>query len=73
MKKQNFQSKAAQVINKAQNVEPFSTEKMPYVADKSVKLDDSSIQLRAYQIHQEKGGSAMENWQEAEEALRNRT
>jgi len=71
MKKQNLQNKAAQVINKAQNVEPFYTEKMPYVADKLVKLDDSSIQLRAYQIHQEKGGSAMDNWQEAEQALRN--
>ena len=34
-------------------------------------VDDSSIQLRAYQIHIEKGGSDLDNWLEAEKNLRN--
>ena len=36
-----------------------------------VVVDDSSIQLRAYQIHIEKGGSDLDNWLEAEKNLRN--
>ena len=32
--------------------------------------DDNSIQLRAYQIHQEKGGSDLDNWLEAERSLK---
>ena len=36
-----------------------------------VALDDSSIQLLAYQIHQEKGGSDLDNWLEAERSLKN--
>ena len=35
-----------------------------------VTVDDSSIQLRAYQIHQEKGGSDFDNWLEAEKSLK---
>jgi hypothetical protein len=31
--------------------------------------EDTSIQLRAYQIYQEKGGPALDNWLEAERAL----
>ena len=34
-------------------------------------LNDNSIQLRAYQIHQEKGGSDIDNWLEAEINLKN--
>ena len=33
--------------------------------------DDSSIQLRAYQIYQEKGGLALDNWLEAEQTIKN--
>jgi hypothetical protein len=36
----------------------------------NVAVDDSSIQLRAYQIFQEKGGSDIDNWLEAEQSLR---
>jgi hypothetical protein len=36
-----------------------------------VETDNSSIQIRAYQIYQEKGGSAFDNWLEAERILRN--
>jgi len=35
-----------------------------------VALDDNSIQLRAYQIHKEKGGSDFDNWLEAEQSLK---
>jgi hypothetical protein len=34
-------------------------------------VDDNSIQLRAYQIHLEKGGSDLDNWLEAEKSLMN--
>jgi hypothetical protein len=33
-------------------------------------LKDNSIKLRAYQIHQEKGGSDLDNWLEAERGLK---
>ena len=36
-----------------------------------VAVEDKSIQLRAYQIHQEKGGSDLDNWLEAERSLKN--
>lgn len=32
---------------------------------------DNSVQLEAYLIHQEKGGSALDNWLEAERILKN--
>jgi len=32
---------------------------------------NSSIQLRAYQIHLDKGGSDLDNWLEAEKSLNN--
>jgi len=36
-----------------------------------VAIDNNSIQLRAYQIYQEKGGSDLDNWLEAERILKN--
>ena len=33
--------------------------------------EDSSIRLRAYEIYCEKGGYALDNWLEAEQALKN--
>ena len=38
-----------------------------------VKSEDvhCSLQLTAYQIHQEKGGTAFDNWLEAEQILKN--
>jgi hypothetical protein len=35
--------------------------------------NDSSIKLRAYQIHEEKGGSELDNWLEAEQIMMNPT
>ena len=38
-----------------------------------IKSEDvhCSLQLTAYQIHQEKGGTALDNWLEAEQILKN--
>ena len=33
-------------------------------------VKDTSIKLRAYQIYQEKGGSDLDNWLEAERSLK---
>ena len=61
---------------------PSHNEKLTCQENESIKLDDiqmglalkdSSIQLRAYQIYQEKGGSDFDNWLEAEQILRNPT
>jgi hypothetical protein len=38
---------------------------------KKTVLNDNSVQLEAYLIHQEKGGSALDNWLEAERILKN--
>jgi len=42
---------------------------MPYQVSETT-VDNNSIQLLAYQIYQEKGGSALDNWLEAERILR---
>lgn len=70
MPKHHHQSKAEQIYNKAHGAQPFHFEKTPYQAKGSVATDDSSIQIRAYQIYHERGGSDLENWLEAERALR---
>jgi uncharacterized protein YqgQ len=38
---------------------------------REVAVNGSSLQLIAYQIHQEKGGDALDNWLEAERILKN--
>ena len=40
-------------------------------SQENVAVDDNPIQLRAYQIHKEKGGSDIDNWLEAERSLKN--
>jgi hypothetical protein len=37
----------------------------------NVAAEDGSIQLLAYQIYQEKGGYALDNWLEAERTVKN--
>jgi hypothetical protein len=69
MAKHHHQSKAEQIDNKAHNAVTFHHERISYRANEVPIADDSSIQIRAYQIHQEKGGSAMDNWLEAERAI----
>ena len=57
MSKHHIENLAEQIANKGHG----SAE-----ADKN-----SSIQLRAYQIHLDKGGSDLDNWLEAERSLKN--
>jgi len=63
--------------NKEHGAAPFHYD--PYQKAKSMEpkdnptkaaLDNSSIQLRAYHIYLEKGGSDLDNWLEAERSLR---
>ena len=72
----HHQSRAEQIDNKEHGALPFHYD--PYQASEVVKLEDiqtkdaeheSSIKLRAYQIHLEKGGSDLDNWLEAERSL----
>ena len=63
--------------NKEHGAAPFHYD--PYKSGGAVKSvdvstkeseNDSAIKLRAYQIHQEKGGSDFDNWLEAEKSLK---
>ena len=74
----HHQSKAEQIDNKAHEKASFHYD--PYRANEVAKSEDistqvadkdSSIKLRAYQIHLEKGGSDLDNWLEAERSIRN--
>lgn len=56
MAKHHHQGKTEQLDNKEHGAQPFHHEK---------------VQVRAYEIHKEKGGPAMENWLEAERTIRN--
>jgi hypothetical protein len=70
MTKHHHQSRAEQIDNKAHGAKPFHFEKRTYDSRGALAADDSSIQARAHQIHHERGGSALENWLEAERTLR---
>jgi len=39
--------------------------------ESNVAVDDGSIQILAYQIYQEKGGCALDNWLEAKQTVKN--
>ena len=69
MTKHHHQTKEEQIYNKAHGAQPFHFEKTPNPANEPV-ANDASIQIRAYQIYHEKGGSALDNWLEAELSLR---
>ena len=60
MSKHHHQSKAEQIDNKTHEAVTFHQYKA---------LDHAAVELRAYQTHQEKGGSDLDNWLEAERAL----
>lgn len=47
-----------------------SHQKVGLTESGSHAADDSSIQLRAYQIYNEKGGTALDNWLEAEQIVK---
>ena len=80
MPKHHHQGKTEQIYNRTHGAAPFHYEKMPYQASESmdtkdiqmkVAVDDNSIRFRAYQIYREKGGTALDNWLEAERILMN--
>ena len=77
MSKHHHQSKAEQIDNKARGAEPLHYEKTPKES-KSIMSghsqmtgngDGSGVHTLAYQIYEEKGGSAFDNWLEAERIL----
>jgi len=71
MSKHHIENLAEQIANKGHGSAPFHHVKDPYLANEAIVPEDSSIQLRAYQIHEEKGGTALDNWLEAERNLVN--
>jgi len=79
MSKHHIQNLAEQIANKGHGSAPFHQHKTPSQASEEVKSEniqvnadeeDSSIKLRAYQVHLEKGGSDLDNWLEAEQSLK---
>jgi len=68
MTHKNHQNKIKPILD---NLEKGTTcdEEMPYQVSETT-VDNSSIQLLAYQIYREKGGAALDNWLEAERILR---
>ena len=72
MAKHHHQSKAEQIDNKAHGAAPFHFEKTSSRANEvPAAADHASIQVQAYHIYKEKGGSDLENWLEAERTIRN--
>jgi len=71
MSKHHIENLAEQIANKGHGSAPFHHVKDPFLAKEAVSQDKSSTQLRAYQIHHEKGGTALENWLEAERGTGN--
>ncbi|MBP9854173.1 MAG: DUF2934 domain-containing protein [Candidatus Omnitrophica bacterium] len=65
MLKNNTQSKTEAITNKISNTAHIKSE------DTQIKglLDERSVQLRAYDLYCEKGGTALDNWLEAERIL----
>jgi hypothetical protein len=79
-KRTHLKSMAEQIADKGHGSAPFHFGSSPYPANDSMEagdiqtkaaVDNTFIQLRAYQIHDEKGGTALDNWLEAERILSN--
>jgi len=75
MSKHHIENLTEQIANKGHGEAPFHKGKKSNNTSKSIvsesdrtrsAVDTNSIQLRAYQIHLEKGGSDIDNWLEAE-------
>lgn len=69
-----------QMNKKIHGLAPFQHENQPYLKTESMQTENifkkeavhhGSIQLLAYQIYRKKGGTALDNWLEAERILRN--
>ena len=74
----HHQTNQEQRNNKEHGAAPFHYEQSPDQTSKSIKskdvptkmlADDIAIRQLAYEIFQEKGGSDLDNWFEAEETL----
>lgn len=80
MSKHQHQTKAERIYSKTQGAESLDYEKMPQqtnagVPSETIEMkmtaDDNSIRRLANQIYHEKGGTAFDNWLEAERILKN--
>jgi hypothetical protein len=80
MTKRYQESRKKQMNKKIHGLVSFQHENEPYPKSESMQTENilkkeamhhSSIQLLAYQIYREKGGTALDNWLEAERILRN--
>jgi len=80
MSKHHIENLAEQIANKGRASAPFRNDKNSNQASEAADSENistieadknSSIQLRAYQIHLDKGGSDIDNWLEAEKSLKN--
>jgi hypothetical protein len=79
MSKHHIENLAEQIANKGHASAPFHNVKKSNQANEAAKSENistmeadenSSIQLRAYQIHLDKGGSDLDNWLEAEQDIK---
>ena len=79
MSKQHAQKNAEQTKSRTQGMNSSRQEKRFYQANQlknsasvpgDFVMDPEAGRLRAYQIHEEKGGTAEDNWLEAERILR---
>lgn len=80
MAKLYHESREKQMDKKIHGMAPFQHENAPYPKSESMQMENilkkeavhhSAIQLLAYQIYHEKGGTALDNWLEAERILKN--
>ena len=80
MSKHHLQSVSEQILNTGHGCAPFHYKQESDQISRPMKsddiktkmlVDDSPVQLLAYQIHEEKGGSDLDNWFEAQRTLEN--
>ena len=78
MPKNYHESRERQMNRKIHGMASSQQENLPYPKSEPMQTENilkkeavhhSSIQLLAYQIHQKKGGAALDNWLEAERIL----
>jgi len=80
MPKHHLKNLAEQMADKGYASSPFHFERnFNTGAEPMISQDDQtkeegqedSLKIRAYQIHQEKGGSDLDNWLQAEQEIKN--
>ena len=73
MSKHHLKNVAEQIAITGHGSSPFHYGKESNSSQTKPAVAEGSIQLLAYQIHQEKGGSDLDNWLEAEGSLSNKS